>query len=661
MTHWYLAWALLVFRRIRLKERGGKDFSMTRLRLTITCLALVLFSETPALFAEISGPPEADRVEYYKNLLPEQPCGVGEPITNREAWKEIAKRPDAEVLIKEKAEPALKTPMPELTDELYLDYSRTGKRDSCQAVMYARRGRLFELVVAECIKDEGRYLPAIEETIRSLCAEKSWLYPAHDTNLRVFKGQLQDIDLGASNFALQLATTEYWLGEKLSPEIRKVIAAELERRIFAPFVESVSGGKPKLRFLNAGGNHNAVDLAGVIGAALAHIESRERRARFVAAAEKYIESYLSGFTSDGYCSEGVGYWNYGFGHFLLLSETVKQATGGKVDWMAQERIKPIALFARRMEILPGVYPAFADCDVNPQPDPNIMGYLNREYDWGLTRYDRRSSDVDLDNYLSEIGIYIFPNSQSSVRTTQKKSDWMLRDWFSDAGVLICRPRAADLRALGAALKGGHNAEQHNHNDVGSFVVALGKSTPIVDPGPENYTSRTFSSKRYESKVLNSFGHSVPRVADQLQATGAKARAKILKTDFTDTADTLVMDISSAYKVKSLEMLTRTFIFSREGAGKLTVTDEVEFSQPENFGVALITLQKWKQLGENRLQIGEGADAVQVEIVVDGGEIRLDPQEIKEDTPDHSVPIRLGLDFTKPVTKAKITMIVKPAA
>ena len=111
------------------------------------------------------------------------------------------------------------------------------------------------------------------------------------------------------------------------------------------------------------------------------------------------------------------------------------------------------------------------------------------------------------------------------------------------------------------------------------MVALGRSTPLVDPGAEVYTARTFSARRYQSKVLNSFGHAVPRVAGRLQETGRQAAAKILKTDFTDQADTLLMDISSAYKVEGLKKLERTFVFSRAGAGKLTVSDAVEFDEP----------------------------------------------------------------------------------
>jgi hypothetical protein len=63
--------------------------------------------------------------------------------------------------------------------------------------------------------------------------------------------------------------------------------------------------------------------------------------------------------------------------------------------------------------------------------------------------------------------------------------------------------------------------------VGSFVVAVAGDTPLLDPGSEVYTARTFSARRYESQVLNSYGHPVPLVAGQLQRTGRKAEARVL--------------------------------------------------------------------------------------------------------------------------------------
>ena len=129
------------------------------------------------------------------------------------------------------------------------------------------------------------------------------------------------------------------------------------------------------------------------------------------------------------------------------------------------------------------------------------------------------------------------------------------------------------------------------------------------------------------------------VAGQLQVPGRQAAARILKTDFTESADTLEMDIASAYRVKELKTLHRTFIFSREGAGRLTVIDEVEFSSPQAFGTALITFSPWKELAGGQLLVGKSPDALRVEITATGGKTRISAEEIHEDLPGGHIPTR----------------------
>ena len=86
-----------------------------------------------------------------------------------------------------------------------------------------------------------------------------------------------------------------------------------------------------------------------------------------AAAEKLSLSFLKGFESDGYCTEGLGYWNFGFSNYLALAEALWQTTDGKVDLFDRPKVKNIALFGSRIEIDGGVYPAFADCVASSTP------------------------------------------------------------------------------------------------------------------------------------------------------------------------------------------------------------------------------------------------------------------------------------------------------
>ena len=224
-------------------------------------------------------------------------------------------------------------------------------------------------------------------------------------------------------------------------------------------------------------------------------------------------------------------------------------------------------------------------------------------------------------------------------------------------ILISRPARGSACRMGVALKGGHNAEHHNHNDVGSYVVVIGSVPLLLDPGAETYTARTFSAQRYDSKLLNSFGHAVPVVAGKLQREGRDAQAKVLRTECTGRADTLALDIASPYTCPELKRLERTFVYSRDGAGSLTVTDTVEFASPQAFGTALVTLGRWERNNDGSLCVRDGNEAVRVEINVKGGEIAVQAVEIIEDAPVK--PTRIGLNFTQPVTAATVTLKITP--
>ncbi len=363
--------------------------SVPQARLATLLFPFCFLLAFPALQATAADKvPDPALVEKYAALLPETPQGVGRPIGDRQAWQAVAKAPGFQGIVA-RAEKLLKTPMPELTDDAYLDYSRTGNRSRGERVLGQRHSRLPQLVLAECIEDRGRFLPAIEATIRAIAAEKSWTLPAHDGSLKNFYGTERDIDLASSALSWDLATADYWLGDKLDAGVRKLVRSELERRCFAPFRGYVLAGKPKLWWATGTNNWNAVCLAGVAGSALAILDAPHERAFFAASADQYVNHFLAGFADDGYCVEGLGYWNYGFGHFLLLSETLYQATGGKVDLMERPKVRPIAQFGRRLEILPRIYPAFADCDVAAQPSVAITAYVSRRFGLGWQDEERQ--------------------------------------------------------------------------------------------------------------------------------------------------------------------------------------------------------------------------------------------------------------------------------
>lgn len=627
-------------------------------------------AETKAEVAEI-----AARAKEIEPMLSEHFC-VLPPITDRDFWEKTAQEPSFSGVIRS-AENALKTPIDVVPDELYLEFSQNGNRTNYQNASGRRNRPLNALVLAECFENKGRFIPRIEEHLKVYFADRSWVLPAHDRNLMNFNGTY-DIDLVSSALAWNLATLAAVLGDKLSPEIRAELDTQLEARCFGPFRTHVFTGKPSLWWVRGINNWNAVCLAGVTGAALTHLKSKEERAWFAAAAEKYIQNSNEGYTDDGYCTEGVGYWCYGFGNHMRLSETLRRATGGKIQILDDAKLRKVALYGFSIEILPGFSPSFADCGITVVPDRNLLAVLNRYYNFQLNDYEYTFEWKPVN--LVDFGIFGTNLPALPEKDPSRKAERNCRSWFPSAQILVLRPddwmkttaalsdskatRAAEeaLTGFSVAMKGGNNAEQHNHNDVGTYVLLYRGALPALDLGGEVYTRRTFSAQRYDSDILNSWGHNVPVVAGKMQNTGAAACAEVLKSDFSDTQDVYKIDFKAAYGVKECEKLTREFTYSREKV-LFSVEDDVEFSSPQTFETAMITMTPWKRDGKDVI-FGEGEKAVRavIEVKIDGkvsDAWALNDAGFEADFRAREISRRLGITLNSPVKKASVKITYIP--
>jgi hypothetical protein len=607
------------------------------------------------------------RIREIAGMLPAQPAAFAWPISDRADWEKLAAEPGFSNTLTA-ARKLLRKPLAEVPDSLYLEYSTNGNRSHWQNAEFARRGRIARLTLAECFENRGRFLSALERTIASLCAEKTWVLPAHDGNLNNFYGREITPELGATGLAAELAEADFVLGDKLSPATRQLIRDNVRRRVLEPFRDSIEGRRKELHWLHLRMNWNAVCVGNTVFAALALEPSRDDRAFYAAAGEHYIRYYLDGFTPDGYCAEGEGYWNYGFGHFILLTEALRQATGGKIDLMKDDKAVAAGLYCRRSEILPGIFPSISDCTPGGKPSAQLTAYVCRRLGLPERRFRLKGEGTDLSLALM---LSSLPDDLPVARKLDRENDSPLRSFFPGGGVLISRnePEAApavgqagDAPSPGAfavALKGGYNDAPHNHNDSGSFSVVLGREMIICDPGGEVYTRRTFGPHRYDSKVLNSYGHALPIIAGQLEKAGADARAEILETNFTAASDVFKLDLRSAYPVPSLEKLERTFTFRRGAKPSLEVRDAVKLSAPDSFETALITWGQTKAAGPNALEIADGASRVRVTIDTQGHPFKLRQELIDEDVDTKRKPYHVGITLNDKISEAVVTLRIEP--
>jgi hypothetical protein len=628
--------------------------------ILIVALALGARPGIPvAAGAPLEGGVNPQRLQEISAMLGDKPFGFGPRIDDREGWNRLAANQAYGRAIRD-AENALATALPEMTEELYLLYKKTGRRTSEYGkVRSDRYGRVSRFARAEALENKGRFIKPLETVLRSICQEKTWIYNFHDSNLADYNGKKISIDLSSVDLAQNLGECLYVLGDRLALEVRELVTAKLRERIFDPYHQAVDGTGARQTWITRDMNWNSVCHAGVVTAALAACPDRKERAYFVAAAEKYSQDYLNGFGGDGYCAEGMGYWNYGFGHYIQLCEVIFQATRGGVDLYNLKGARDAALYPVRIRLINNVYPAYADCSLDSKPGLQLMSYINRRYELGLKDFVVSDLTTGSGGLASSL-MFSCSNSATAKPMRAGKEFYELRSLFEHGGVLNSRPSPGSPCRMAVSFKGGSNDEPHNHNDKGTFVVVVGKEALILDPGGEVYTARTFSKDRYLSKLLSSYGHPVPVIAGKLQRPGADAKAVIIAKNFAEQADTYAMDLRSLYEVPALQALKRTFVYSRAGQGTLTVTDDFAFSAAQTFGSALITYGQWKKISAQELLVSQGKEAVKVTIDTGGVPFDLSEEAIKEETHNKAQPTRIGINLTGPQLKGQVVLTITPA-
>lgn len=430
-----------------------------------------------------------------------------------------------------------------------LDYVRTGDRTRHSKIANGKRDALMQLVVAESIEDKGRFLEAILNGLWSICEESYWGVPAH-----IGKTGLPDVtdpivDLFSAETATLVALTDYFVGAKLDKVnrlLRARIYHETNQRIFVPMLTKSDGygWMSKTQPVN---NWNPWIASNWIASTLFLEKNPARRAQMIHGAMLALDLYLNSLGDDGGCDEGPGYWNAAGASTFDCLELLGKATRGKVNLFAEPLVRNMASYIYKAHIDGPYYINFADAGPKTNPDGHMIHRFGRAIE---------------DPQMVQFGLWLIQGAEQELlvagnmkfrklesllnysRLPAAKSTYQpVRDaWISDVQVLTARSE----RGLFLGTHGGHNAESHNHNDVGDFVIYADGQPMIVDAGSGTYTSRTFSSKRYDLWFTQSNYHNLPIINGRGQSAGRDFGAGNVSCRITPEASVLTMDIAAAY-------------------------------------------------------------------------------------------------------------------
>lgn len=521
----------------------------------------------------------------------------------------------------DRVEALCRSAAPDFPRECYLEFYSNGVRTRYEQWRRARMAEILLLARAVRQWESARPLSALCERLKAVCTWPSWVLPAHDANKRVYSGASLLVDLAAAQQARELAEVICELKDALPSDVSERVRSEIMRRVLNPYLAVAAVRETSAPnwtagnwWFSCGNNWNAVCHSECVRAAFAIVSEKSLRARIVEAAERALDAYFCGFSDDGYCSEGMGYWNYGYGNFLEMGLAVRSATGGRVDFFKHPRALAAMRFPLAFRMDGKLSPYFSDgvgC-----PDPQFIA----------------------------LGCRVWPELACEVRGD-------LPEWseFPRGEVWISRIRCGG-KILSFAVKGGNNGENHNHNDVGSWMLAFDGEHVAGDPGGEVYTARTFSRHRYDSPMINSFGHPVPRVAARLQETGSRASARDVSVVHGRDRDVMRLDISAAYGGGRDVKVVRTMCLDRL-AQTVAVCDHIESAEPIALDIPVITYRDFAMWPDGKgyeLRL-RNAVAVGVSLEATGGAWHVEDTLIEN--PKRSSPHRISLSFTEPVTSA----------
>jgi len=536
----------------------------------------------------------ATSVQAQSNLLQnkftsEQLSALVASATN---WKPFPKAEDRaawEVLPEDfrkwaigRGEEALEYNWPALPADVFLDFARNGNRDRYQGLRGQRRRKLEDLVLAECVENKGRFVDQIVNGVWATCEETWWGVPAHVGGQKAGKG-LPDLNepivaLFSAETAAQLAWTVYLLEPKLdavSPLVVPRIQREIDRQILTPALE-----RDDFWWMGFEGrtvnNWNPWICSNWLTSVLIIEKDADKRLQSIEKILRVVDNFLNPYPQDGGCDEGPGYWGRAGASLFDCLELMYSATHGQFEVYSDPLIQNIGRYIYRAHIDGEYFVNFADASARNRVSAELVyRYGKRINDdtmmafgaWGAEQRPGRQGG-GVDGYRNLYALFHYDDIQS-VKGAQPH----LRDvWFPDLQVFAARDEAGTAKGFYVAGKGGHNAESHNHNDVGNFIVYRDGLPVLIDAGVGTYTAQTFSSRRYEIWTMQSAYHNLPTINGVMQKNGRSFSAKDVVYKKTDQSTQFSLDIAGAYpKEAGVKSWQRTVQLNRDK--NITLVDQ----------------------------------------------------------------------------------------
>ena len=452
--------------------------------------------------------------------------------------------------------------IPQLKYSVRMLHDRVGTRREFETPYFKRRKFLSACALLSAIYPENEeYFEKMQDLIFAICEEWSWAVPAHTFNAgeNGIDGNTQ-IALFSAETALMLAEIYYIHEDRLEPIIKACIERECDRRIFTPYENN--------HYWFEDCTHNwAPVCTGNVACAMMYMQPE----RFEKNKERLLKpfyNFIDGQPSDGTCLEGISYWTYGFGSYVMTADILYKYSDGKIDLFNYDsKVKKIAQYPSHAFLKGYTSVSNADSTKDGKIDKYLIQYLRNKFGPEVPTLPEECYGYWAGNcgWLPTSRRLLFTSYEEMEEGRLQSAD------LFDAGQVIVHEDAYSL-----FVKGGDNAEPHNHNDLGSFIISTDKGQIFPDLGAGLYVFGYFIPEtRYNHLCTCSRGHSLPIINGQYQipskdgTENAHKAGAIAHAILSHEGNLITVDFTVGYDIEGLESVKRSF---KHGKDSITMRD-----------------------------------------------------------------------------------------
>ena len=424
--------------------------------------------------------------------------------------------------------------------------------------------------------ENEEYYRNLVEVVWEICNEYTWAPLGHYNDY--YKRTPADFDPGlidifAASLAFSMAEIKSLFKDRFPKLLVDRIAYEIRRHTIEPYLT-------RKFFWETHNNNWTAVCTGAVGGVLMY-EDPEEFKRQLPRLQASMECYLNSYDDDGMCVEGTAYWGFGFGFFSVYSMLLREFSNGEYDWLKNPKVKAISQFIQKMHLQPNVLAMYSDVNA-------------REGYWvGLPHMLKTVYGDAIENLtLDQATIVAYCHWAFAVRSTVYYNPDFTSTTLDNATYYapVSNYFIKRTDTYGFALKGGNQWESHNHQDIGSFILARHNRQIFYDfgyIGPGNWPGYQ-GSRRNEYFQPSSFSHNLPYFDGIGQGGDDTNKARAV---YNEETGVVYMDFTLGYDKKKHTKLQKAERMFLPLDDKIEMHDKFTFSDKTKITERFVTLIK----------------------------------------------------------------------